>query len=285
MDNFELLGQAFLQRQPQASAAQLQEFAPEEAARFLAQMPLTTIISVLRSMASWPAAQVLSQLPATKSAEVLRGLSATKAETLLRLIPAEQRDKFLKLMPNSVAKSFRLKLTYPLSTVGAWMDTSIPYFMSDSSVANCLDQVKHNHSHLNGIIMVVNEFRHLLGLVSVDRLLTSDLKQPLLGLIDSDIKPISTRVTLWEAKNHIGWTRYPTLPVIGQNNVIVGALTHSALTEGTNKSTSLHTTNQRFHLVTHMGRAFFVALAGLIKVIWGIQDSSPTQQQEKPSHD
>lgn len=285
MDNSELLSQAFLQRQPLASAQQLQEFAPEEAAVFLAQMPLPTTVSVLDAMASWPAARVLSQLPATKAGEVLRELSATKAETLLRLIPVEQRDNFLKYMPANIAKSFRLKLTYPLSAVGAWMDTSTPFFASDSTVADCLEQIKHHQSHPNSIIMVVNELRHLIGLVSVDQLLTSDLQQPLLDLLDTDTKPISTRVTLWEAKSHLGWTRYPTLPVVSQNKIVVGALTHSALTEGTTKSAPQHITSQRFSLVTHMGRAFFVALAGLIKVIWGIPDTPPSQQLEQSNHD
>lgn len=285
MDNTERLSLAFLQRQPQASALQLQEFAPDEAAVFLAQMPLPVQASTLSVMASWPAAQVLSKLSATKSSEVLRELPTTKAESLLRLVTTNQRDQILQHMPDSSAKSFRLKLSYPLSTVGAWMDTSIPAFSSDSSVADCLEQIKQHQSHPNGIIMVVNEFRHLLGLASVDCLLVSQSEQALLELLDTGITPLSTRTSLWEAKCHSGWSVYPSLPVTDRNNVVVGALTHSALTEGTNKSASQNSDNHRFSLVTHMARAFFVALSGLVKVVFSVPDNRPSQPLEKSSHD
>lgn len=286
MNNAELLSQAFFECQPLSSAKMLQEFPPEEAAALLRQMPLTVLTSTLSVMASWPATRILMQLSPALRDELLRELTPSKAETLLRLMPQELRDSSLKRLPANLAKSFRLKLTYPLSTVGAWMDTSIPYFTSDSSVADCLDFVKHHQSHLGGIIMVVDEQRYLVGLVSLDELLTSEENRPLIDLISEQIKPISARATLWEIKNHIGWSHYPTLPVAGQSNIIVGALTHSSLIEGTQKSAGQRVGNHRLSLLTHMGRAFFVTLSGLSKVIWGISDKPHGQPPpEEANHE
>lgn len=287
MNNAEQLSQAFLQSQPQAGAALLQEFTPQEAAHFLAQLPLSIVTTTLATMASWPAARIISELPISLSSQVLGELNTARSETLLRLIKDEQRAEILKQLPRSTAKSFNLKLAYPLGTVGAWMDTSTPYFTPESSVADCLDFIKRRQSHVDGVVTVVDEFRHFVGLVNLDSLLISDAKQSLANLINTEVTPLPAKAILWEIKQHPAWSHFPTLPVIDHQQHILGTLSHSALIEGTKKTIQQHGKTQRFSIMSHMGRAFLVALSGLIQVAWGgaEQPYSKENPQEKVNHE
>lgn len=269
MNKANLISLAFLKRQPKAAAELLREFAPEQAAEFLRPVPLAVLTPVIHEMASWPAARILALLPEAQIAKVLRGLDGTEAETLLRLIDAKLRERVLTQMPASLAKSFRGKLAYPLSTVGAWMDTSVPFFTMDNSVDDCLELVKQQQSHLAGIVTVVDYSRRLLGLVAIEQLLTSDGHQPLSALLEDRVTALPARATLWEIQHHGGWTDFPTLPVVDRNNILLGVLTHSALKSGTARSRQTLAQGFKFSLVANLARAFFVVLAGLLEVISG----------------
>lgn len=273
MNNVNFLSLAFLEHQPKAAASILQEFPAEQIVDFCRQTPTALLIPVVEHMASWPAARALSLLPEKMTATILRGLPANEAETLLRLMANEHRGAVLGHMPESIAKGFARKLSFPLSTVGAWMDTSIPYFTTDNSVDHCLDLVKRQKSHLGGVVIVVDDRRHLVGLVEVERLLTSDGDQKLAELLNTDIEALPTRATLWEVENHQGWTQFPTLPVIDHNNIMLGALTHSSLRAGLVKSAHSNDKNLKFSLLAHMGKAFVVALSGLLHVISGVSET------------
>lgn len=284
-NNAELLSQAFLERQPEAAAALLQDFKPQQSAQFLVQVPQTVLLPILMAMNSWPAAKVLSELPVALTSELLAKLNPSKAEILMRLLPGDQRANILKQLPNDTAKTINLKLTYPLGTVGAWMDASTPYFSAQSSVSDCLDFIKRRQSHVDGIVVVVDEFRHLLGVIDLDKLLISDAKQPLADLINTELSPLPAKATLWEIKQHEGWSHFSTLPVADHQQHILGTLSHSVLIEGTKKSLRHQSNVQHFSIMSHVGRAFFVALTGLILVAWGFSERPYDKSREGAKHD
>lgn len=260
---------AFLSSKPKAAAELLREFTPELTADFFASVPLDHLIPVIREMASWPAARALALLPQSLAATILQGLPAAQAETTLRLIAEEQRLEILEQMPERLRKSFSGKLTYPVTTVGAWMDANVPFFPQDNTVAECLHFVKNEKRALSGVIIVVDYSRHLQGIVELEKLLTSDGACLLADLLGEVVEPLPSRATLWEVEDNEGWIRYPTLPVIDRENILLGVLTHSALQAGTAKSQQLLDPDQRISLIPHMWHAFFVAISGLAKVVLG----------------
>lgn len=274
MNNANAISLAFLKRQPKAAAELLRDFEPEQAAEFLRRTPAALVTPVIHEMASWPAARVLSLMPKPSAAKILRELPSTEAETLLRLMPSELRDRVLTHMPASVAKSFRSKLAFPVSTIGAWMDTGVPFFTKDNSVDDCLELVKRQQSRLAGVLTVVDYSRHLVGLVQIEKLLTSEGSQTLAQLLETDVEALPARATLWEVQHNEGWVRFPTLPVVDRNNILLGVLTHSALKAGTAKSRQTLAKGFKFSLIANMARAFFVVCSGLIGVISGFSGQS-----------
>ena len=271
MSDPNVLSLAFLENRPKAAAALLQDFSPEHCVEFLQEMPVDVLVPVIDGMASWPAARTLSLLPVGLTADVLRGLPDAEAETLLRLMNNEQRGAVMAQMPAATARGFAHKLAYPISTVGAWMDTSIPCFTLDSSVSHCLDLVRRQRAHLGGIVIVVDARRRLVGLVEVEKLLTSPGSARLDGLLNTGVHPLSARATLWEVEQHEGWTLFPSLPVVDRHHTMLGALTHSALRAGTARSDARADNQLRFSILTHMGEAFIVVLGGLLATLAGIR--------------
>ena len=276
-----LLSLVFLEKRPRAAAALLQDFTPEDCAQFLRDIPLDVLVPVIDGMASWPAARTLSLMPVDVTAEVLRDLPDAESETLLRLMDSEQRNAVMAHMPAATAHGFANKLAYPISTVGAWMDTAVPRFTLDSSVDHCLDLVKRQQTHLGGIVLVVDEDRRLVGLAEVEKLLTSDGSAPLADLLNTRLQPLSARATLWEVEQHEGWTLFPSLPVVDRNHTLLGALTHSALRAGTARSAEQVDNQLRFSIMTHMGEALVVVLGGLLATLAGIRPRS--EQRSRPS--
>ena len=131
--------------------------------------------------------------------------------------------------------------------------------------------MKRQQTHLGGIVIVVDERHHLVGLVEVEKLLTSDGGASLAGLLDRQASPLSARATLWEAEQQAGWTQYPSLPVVDRHNTVLGALTHSALRAGTARAADRADHQLRFSLLTHMGEAFIVVIGGLLATLAGLR--------------
>ncbi len=279
MTDANVLSLAFLESQPRAAAALLQEFAPEQIVEFLEEVPVPALVPVFDAMGSWPAARTLAELPSPLAAGILRGLPDAHAEGLLRLMDAGRRTEVMGRLPASVARSFNRKLTYPVSAVGAWMDTSVPYFDTDSSVGHCLDLVKRRQIHLGGIVIVADERRHLVGLVELEKLLTSDTRQPLAQLLNREITPLSPRATLWEVEDHEGWTLFPALPVVDHHNVLLGALTHSALRAGMTRSEGGVQWGGQLSLLLHLGRALLLSFGGLLQVMTGSGQGPAARQR------
>ncbi len=274
MSKFNLLSLAFLQKRPKAAAALLQDFTPEHCAEFLQELPLEVLVPVIDGMASWPAARTLSLLPSALTAKILRDLPDTESETLLRLMSNDQREAVMQNMPATTAQGFANKLAYPISTVGAWMDTAVPRFTLDSSVDHCLDLVKRQQTHLGGIVIVVDERHRLVGLAEVEKLLTSHGSTRLAELLNTQVQPLSARSTLWEVEHHEGWTLFPSLPVVDRSHILLGTLTHSALRAGTARSADQSGDQLRFSILTHMGQALVVVLGGLMATLAGIRPRS-----------
>ena len=279
-----LLSLAFLENRPKAAAALLQDFTPEDCVEFLREMPLDVLMPVIDAMASWPAARTLSLLPVGLTANTLRKLPDAQTETLLRLMSSEQRSAVMAQMPAATARGFANKLIYPISTVGAWMDTAVPRFPLDSSVDHCLDLVKRQQAQLGGIVIVVDERRRLVGMVEVEKLLTSHGATPLAELLSTDVQPLSARATLWEVEHHAGWTRFPSLAVVDLHHTLLGALTHSALRAGIARSGDRADSQLRFSILTHMGEALVVVLGGLLATLAGIR-SAPEMRPRPPRGD
>jgi len=280
-----LLTVAFLEEHPKAAAALIQEFRPELAVEFFQKIPIDKLAPVINYMPAWPAARVLSHMDEQLAADVLKGMPSMKAESLLRLMTSSQRELILGHMDKSVAKSFSRKLAYPITAVGAWMDTTIPYFTTDSIVGDCLDLIKRQKSQLNGVIIVVDNRKKIVGIINLEKLLISEHDEKLINLIDKDIKSIPARATLNEVKDNLGWSQYPTLPVIDRNSILLGALAHHSLQIAPTKPKASLNNGHSLSLSAHMGNAFFISMAGLLRLFSTntSDEADPTSLPPEPS--
>lgn len=267
------LSLAYLQHKPEAAARTLESFSAEQLREFLQAVPPAVLAPVIAHMSAWPAARSLAALPPRLAANLLRLLPDSDAETLLRLTGSDTARAILAQMPSAQTRKFQRKLAYPTSAVGAWMDSSIPSFTSDTAAGSCLEHIRQARTPLGGVVMVIDNGRRFCGLVEIETLLTADARQSLSRLMTSGIVPLSARATLWEVENHDGWIQFPTLPVVDLDGHLLGALTHSALRTGTARQARHHTL-PRFSLPAHMTRAFFIALGGMSRLLTGLEHRS-----------
>lgn len=267
MTSHNLLSRVFLEQKPKTAALLLQSYSPAECFEYLEDMPVEILSPVVGNMGSWPATRLLTMFSSQFSAEVIAGLAETEAEAILRLMTEEQRKAIFSFLPKALARGFERKLVYPESTVGAWMNSAITFFSVDNTVGDCLEIVKQQKSQLEGVLLVVDERRHLVGTAELEQLLVVDNDRLLVELLHQDISPLPASATLWEVADNRGWVEFSTLPVTDHSGVIHGVLTRKSLHAGLQKSYQQKFEVNRFSLLPHLFGAFLVAFTGLLQAL------------------
>lgn len=267
MNSPEPLSLMFMEQKPRAASRVLQEFSPAEVAGFLSAAPTGTVVSVINVMPAWSAARCLMEMPATFSAKILQTLPVAKTEMLSRIIDDASFSAIAAHLPTQMASRLARRRTYPNSTVGAWMDTTAATFHPETTVEQCLQSIKTSRTHSGGVVVVVDALHEFMGIIDIDDLLTSESQKELETLMSSDLRPLSSRETLWEADVNKGWLDYVALPVIDAGGHVLGVLSHAALSSGISTQAVPDSNNQS--IIVHLTRALFVAMNGLLHVMAG----------------
>jgi len=258
---------AFLERQPAAAARVLEEIDPGDAAAFIEAVAARYAAPVVARMAPWAAARCLSEMPAAHAASLLRAMPYQDGTSLLRLIDAQHLAPVLDQLPKGLAKDFRNSLSYPKSTVGAWMDQTVPTFPKDSPASEGLNFVKRRGSDPVSHVFVVAEKGEFVGIASVADLLRSAPKTPLAQIMQGDLKPLSNRTLLASAAAREDWDSYPMLPVVGRRKNVLGGITRANLRKGLQGHGLTRTSFAPNSLISHLLTSYVVTCSGFLRLV------------------
>ncbi len=175
------------------------------------------------------AAECLRALPARSAAALVRRLPIDSAAALIGRLDPDQRKRLIDQLPAAHAVPLRLMLRRRPETVGAIADPEALTVRSDMHAGEVMRLARKTPSRLRKYLYVLDERQCLIGTVDTRACLLATNQTPISALMQTDLVTLRARISLTEALQHAGWTRFELLPVVGRGNRFLGVVRRATL--------------------------------------------------------
>ncbi|HET8913308.1 MAG TPA: magnesium transporter [Ktedonobacteraceae bacterium] len=205
----------------------LEQLDVEEAEAVLSRLDDETAADALNEVETQLQSELLSELSPERASDLLEHLNPDDAADMLADIPAEEAERLLDLMPAAESRPIRDLLRYGQQTAGGLMNNEVLALSQNFTVEETLTQLRTQSTHLEMIyyLYIVDEDRHLKGVVSLRQLVTSDPATALKDLLDPDMISVHTTTDQEEVARIIAKYDLLAVPVIDENDTLVGMVT------------------------------------------------------------
>lgn len=222
---------AFLDRAPEAAAAELQRLPLPESCALLESVPVRLSAPLLVKMIPWNAARLLEAISPSRAAALLRQLGFLDAVSLTRLVSVDRRDGIIGGLPIKLNRRLTRALRYPPYQVGAWVDSEVPTLSIDDTAEDAL-QMLRSAASASHVFLEAERHGEFIGAVSTREILRADPSTRLSQLKHARVEPVSNRATLSSVAFDERWDDLLHLPVVGRRGNLLGGLTRRALRQG-----------------------------------------------------
>ncbi len=267
MSDPEAISHAYLEAHPADAARVLERVAPHSVAAMLQETPTRLCAPVLRAMLPLRAASCLKPLPDAVTAGFLRALGAQAGAAVLRHFPAARLSVVLAQLPSPTALAFRLLLSYPQDSVGAWMDPDALALPEDIAADEALARVREATEQRCEFIFVTGAQQRLLGRVPLAGLLRCDPGRTLGQILSPVRHGLSARATIHRISEDRDWQEYQTLPVVERGDRMVGVLDRVALARGLAREREVPMSTAHNGVTGALAGGYWVAVSGLIEAV------------------
>jgi magnesium transporter len=270
MSGQEQLAGAFLSLHS-AHAARLLEVMPvEQANAVLTAVDPPTAAPVFAHMLPTYAAQCLElQLPAD-GALVLERLGTQEAAAILRHVGRDARSAVLDALSPQWMLAFKLLLSYPSNTVGAWVEPRVLTLPDDCNAGEARERISSSALPAQARIYVLDRSRRIRGAIRGLSLLQVPSRRALTAMLEP-AEALRAREPLGTAQEHGVWERNTEAPVINREEEFIGVISYTDLRKAHRQATRSLETNGRRDLaeVTELiaigGRSLWESLGDLIR--------------------
>ncbi len=223
------LNNAFVGDYPAVAASHIEAMSPPDAAQILTELPVESVVALFNWLTPDVAATLVRHLSPEFATEVLEKLSPNLALTLLGQFEAADRQARLAKMGAGARRVLEDLMQYPDDSAGRLMDTVVDVFRPNMTVSQAVERLRTSRVKGRQSIYLVDDQNHLTSRVAMQDMAIADPKQALGEIaIDADFRvqdmaPRQEVVSLFEA------SRVPSVPVVDQDNRLVGTIRHAAL--------------------------------------------------------
>jgi len=187
----------------------------------------------------------------------------------------------VRVLPEKTATLCRLLMSYSEDTVGAWMKAGLTMLPSSCRVNEALKRFSSdNNSVISGALLVVDEEQHLVGMISLQALMTSKAEASITHLIKPAPPILHARTSLVAANKSEGWTKNDTLAVLNRNQQLVGVLHHVDLRRSLSMYGEPSSVASSGNLISSMAEAYTGTMMALVDMIgWRSTRVLPGEEQ------
>ncbi len=218
----------FLQRYPKEAALILNDCDANEVVDYLSEQVPETAAEILSSLAPGVVPEVIALLADELFVLIFNELDVFKATQLLSRLDNKTQQKKLDLLPEKRINQINELLHYPSDSAGFLMDTRIQTFKPDQTAGDVLNRLRLLKDRRILNMYITNEHNQLLGRVPLQTIAISPPESILEDLMEPSISvepmtPEEEIVNLFQEGKIFG------LPVVDQNNEILGIIRNDAL--------------------------------------------------------
>jgi magnesium transporter len=219
-----------LQKQHPADLAQvfkeLQERDREAAFSILAERHSRLAMEAVSELGPEAGAALLATRSAEEVAKLVQEIPSDDAAALVAHLPEELSAAVLDLMRPKESGVVENLLEYDDKTAGRIMNPNVFALREDLTVGEAITEMQiHRDVEMVFYLYVVDERRHLVGVVSLRRLLLVSPETPLKRIMTSDL--ITARVDTYqeEVARQVAAYNLLAIPVVDEENKLVGIIT------------------------------------------------------------
>jgi magnesium transporter len=218
--------------------ALLDEAHPADVAAVLRQLPVADQVAIFRSLSQERAGEVLSELDDHALLELVRALDEVEVSRILDEMPPEhaadvveelpsaQAEKILDLMQEEKSEEVQEILEYPEHSAGRLMSPDFVAVNERATVEQAIDHVRKSVSEERAFeLYVVDDHRHLVGVVPLRRLLTANPGSPVFAVRDENVVSVTPEMDQEEVARLVAKYDLVAVPVVDHQHHLVGTIT------------------------------------------------------------
>jgi Mg/Co/Ni transporter MgtE len=193
---------------------------PENAA-----VDVGTAAPVVGHMLPTVAAQCIERQPPADSALLLEQLGSQESVALLRHLRREHREAVLNSLGPQWLVAFKLLLSYPTNTVGAWVEPRVLTLPDDCTVGEARERIARSDHVTQARIYVLDRARRLRGAVRGLALLQESSRKKLAAILEP-AAALWARDALATAQENSVWERHTEAPVVNRDEEFIGVISY-----------------------------------------------------------
>lgn len=182
-------------------------------------------VDVLSEMRADPRVDLINKIPEDELDDLFCELSSEDLIEWSESLSKKLVNRAFKQMGIRQQKRFNLYNQYAENEVGRYADHQMLVLQSQSSVDKAQRLFKRVELDCNDSIFIVNENNEFLGSVNQYDLFKADVSQSLLSIADEDMRAIKANTSLIDAAEAIEHSQQIELPIIADDNQLIGRLT------------------------------------------------------------
>ncbi|HEU4695250.1 MAG TPA: magnesium transporter [Vicinamibacterales bacterium] len=219
-----------LQKQHPADLAQifteLQDKEREAAFTVLADRNGRLAMEAVSELEPEAGAALLATRPAEEIAKLAQEIPSDDAAALIDYLPEELSAAVLHLMRPKESTVVENLLEYAERTAGRIMNPNVFALSEDVTVGEAITEIQSARDvEMVFYLYVVDERRHLVGVVSLRRLLLVSPETPLKRIMTADITSVRVDMDQEEVARQVAAYNLLAIPVVDAENKLVGIIT------------------------------------------------------------
>lgn len=265
------LTKGYLTLHPAAAARTLARLDIRDLKAVFQAMPRPLAASVIEHMAPASIARCLGHLQTRAAAEILVRIPSLTAVAALRLMDVDLVKVLFSAMPRPAAARLRLRLRYPETLIGSFVDADALTLSVEQRVGDALRLVRRTGQRAGHTLYVLDEHRHLAGVVDLCDLLGERDRSKLQRVLHPAPVVLNARAALQTVTNHPAWLTHDSLPVVNREGLFQGVLARTrVMTEEQQLLTEVAERNELTTTRAALADIFWLGAAALFTANSGI---------------
>src|SRR5918996_681695 len=200
---------------------------PSEVAVLLQWLPDEEIPALLEELAPSEAARILRTLAAPEAAQLLEEMDPDDAADVVELLPSDDADAILIRMRPSEAAEIRELSVYPPDSAGGIMTPAYVAVPRDATADEAIAAIRKlvDQAETVNYVYVVDVDRHLLGVLSLYRLLLSHAATPVVELMAPTTVRVRASADQEVAARLLTDRNLLAIPVVDDDDRLIGIIT------------------------------------------------------------
>ncbi len=222
------IARGFMEAQPERAAMTLEQLPAAQAAAVLRAVPARLAATVLRAMNVSFASDCLAQA-AKAATEIVAELTIDDAAGVLRAMEPTQRDALLTELSDEARGPIERVLHCAPGTAGAVMDPAVFRLPDDVLVVDARGRLTRAAKELLYYVYIVDREHRLVGVLDIPELMLARPRDLVSAAMHRDVDRISVLAPVALVRDHPGWQSYHALPVVDDEDRLVGAIRYQTL--------------------------------------------------------